>query len=109
MPDYTLPIGANQPHGLVATLQYLVGNVQNIPTYLLLFIFVVITGASYMSQERRTGRGILPMSLTIAGLITTTGAFILFLIDQLVNIYVVLGFVVATLLCGLWFFLDDLD
>lgn len=80
---------------------------------ILFFIFMIIAGSGFFAQDRRVGTGNLPMWLSISGLITTTGAFILYLYDSvntgivLLNIYTVLICVVVTILSTLVFFLSE--
>lgn len=74
---------------------------------ILLLIFFVIVGSGYFSQERRIGRGNFPMWCAIAGLITTSGAFILFLYDGLVGLETVIICVVVSIVCALWFLLSS--
>lgn len=79
---------------------------QNIPILfplILFFEFMVIAIGGSFANARRVGFTNLSMWFAIAGLITTTSAFILFLVDGIINL-VTLGVCVAvTLGCVAWF------
>lgn len=85
-------------------------NVPIIPNILLVTIFLVIALSGYMSKSRREGSekaGNLPMWFAIAGLITSTGSFILFLADGIVNITTVITCFSVTILSCLWYLFSD--
>lgn len=80
-----------------------------LPGAILFFIFIVIAGAGYYSQERKTGAGNFPMWGAIAGLITTAGSFALFLYDNLVNIETMIISLVVTIIFAFFFLVSERD
>lgn len=74
---------------------------------ILFFIFITIAGLGYFSLERRKGYGNLPMWLAISGLITTTGAFILYLYENLINLEVVIICMLITFISAVFFILSS--
>lgn len=85
----------------------LVNMSSNIPILfpmLLFFIFIVIALAGAFSNQRRSGYTNIPMWFSISGLVTTTSAFILFLVDGLINLATLGTCVALTMAFVLWFF-----
>jgi len=74
---------------------------------LLFLIWLVVLGAGYFSQERRTGRGNITMWAAISGYMSTTIAFILFLIPGLISLEVVVIFVIISILSTIGFFFNS--
>lgn len=71
---------------------------------ILFFEFCVIAIGGAFTNQRRVGYTNISMWFAIAGLITTTSAFILFMVDGLINL-ATLGVVCAvTFASVLWFF-----
>ena len=79
MVTYVLGDKVNQSGGIEWPLLYIGKNVPSITLYILFFIWFAITSAGFLSQKRQIGRANLLMWGSIGGLITTTGAFILYL------------------------------
>lgn len=73
---------------------------------ILFFVFCSIWGVGYFSQERRVGAGNSAMWAAIAGLITTSGSFILFLYDNLVTIDVCIISVIITIISAAAFLIS---
>lgn len=114
MPNYTLPNMTNGSQGIEAILAYDASQVSWIAGGLLFLVYCVILGVGYFAQERRTGAGNIFMWASISGLITTTGAFILFLYDlasgtSLINIEIVMICVIVTIVCSFAFILSNRD
>jgi len=102
---YTIP---NMTNGTTGLEDLLISTSSQIPSLfgmILFFIFIVIAGAGYYSQERRNGRGNLPMWLAISGMITTVGGFFLFLIRGLVSLQTLMISLSITIVCIMWFLL----
>ena len=77
---------------------------------ILVLIWFAIMGAGYASQERRTGRGNIAIWASVSSLITTTGAFILFLYNGIIGLETVIIFVVVSIFTAMWsFFSKDTD
>lgn len=91
---YSLPDEFNQTGGLDQALQYVSGQVPTLFPMILVTVFLVIAISGYLSQERKTGRGNIAMWFSISGLITTTGAYMLFLMEGIINL-TVLGICIA--------------
>ena len=107
MVDYTLPsANLTSPDQLLA---YTSGQIPILFPLILLFIWVVIALSGYFSQERKLGRSSFAQWGAIASLITTTGAFVLFLIPGVLNIETVSISVVVTIIFGFWFLFDSGD
>lgn len=105
---YTIPTNlTNGSTGLEQLLIYEAGQVPFLMPGILFSIFIIILSAGYFSQDRRIGEGNFPMWCAIAGLITTTGAFILFLYQNLLNLEVLIICVIITILSMLWLFLSE--
>lgn len=82
-------------------------NVSILFPMLLFFEFMVIALGGTFANQRRVGYSNISMWFAIAGLVTSTTAFILFLVDGLINL-ATLGVVIAvTLASVLWFFLTE--
>lgn len=92
--------------------EILIKESQQIPALwpaLLFFIYAVILGVGFYSQDRRTGAGNLAMWSAIAGLITTAGSFVLFLFDNMINIEVVIICLVVTIISAFFFLVGERD
>lgn len=76
---------------------------------ILFFVWIVIAGAGYFSEERRLGRGQFAFWATLGGLITTTVSFILFLVDGLVNLETIGICIALTFGFAMWFFIASRD
>lgn len=98
---YELP--SNTTNTLEELLAYQSGQIPILWPMILLLIFVTILGSGYVYLEKKTGKGRFSMWFAIAGLITTTLAFILFLIPGLINLEVVSICVIVSVVGGLWF------
>lgn len=71
------------------------------------FIIILLTGV--YAQNRRIGFSNVPMWGAIAGLVTTTSAFILSAIEGVINLETIGVLIAVTIGFTLWFFLTDLD
>lgn len=79
-------------------------NVPSLFPMLLFFEFIVIAVGGAFANSRRTGFTNISQWSAIAGLVTTTTGFILFLVNGLISLYT-LGLLCAiTFFCVLWFF-----
>lgn len=105
---YTLPPNdlTNGSQGIEQLFIYTSQQVPFLMPGILLFLFFVILGSGYFFQDRRVGRGNFPMWCAIASFITTTGAFFLFLYDNLINIEILVIGVSLTIICAMWFMLS---
>lgn len=103
---YALPNFTNTT-GMEEVLQYGSQQVPFLAPGILLMIYIVILVSGYFSQERKTGNGNFLMWASISGLITTTGAFMLFLYDQIVNIQTILVCVVVTIISAFAFLINQ--
>ena len=106
MPTYQLANFTNSS-GLEAPFIYITGQVATFPNLLLLFVYVITAGATFGFQDRRIGRANMAMASSVAGLITTTGAFVLFSFTGLVNLDAVIITLVVTIVSTIWFFFSD--
>ena len=110
---YSLPNLSNGSQGIESIVGYEVSQVPGFTAGILLLIWVVIMGAGIFTGERRTGAGNVFMWAAISGLITTTGAFILFLYDMtnsgivLINIEVVIICMLVTIVSAFAFLVSD--
>lgn len=108
MPSYDLPNLSNAS-GLEDLFIYEASQVDFLIPGILFFIFIIIASTGYFAQKRQGERGNMPMWLSIASFITTTGGFMLFLYNGIVNLPTIIIMMVITILLGIWFFLDDKD
>lgn len=92
--------------GIEALAVYLSQEVPFLVPGILIFVFFIIMGAGYFAQDRKTGRGNLPMWAAISALITTTGSFVLFMIEGLVNLEVIIIAVMVCIMSAMWFLLS---
>lgn len=108
---YTLPPNnlTNGSAGIESILTYEAQQIPALMPSILLLLYVVILGAGYFADQRRTGRGKFAMWSAIAGLITTTGAFILFLYNGLINIEVVIIVLLITVVSVAFFLFSSDD
>lgn len=74
---------------------------------ILFFVFMGIWGAGYFAQERKVGAGNAAMWAAISGLITTTGAFILFLYDNLVPLETIIISIIITIIAAAAFIISE--
>lgn len=105
---FTLPT-ENADMDFVSLLTYLSGQLPFLFPIILFFIFISIVIAGYFAQERRTGRGNLAQWLSIGSFVTTTGALILFLIPNVIDLVTISTCVALTLLFGIWFMFSEKD
>lgn len=104
---YSIPNITNGTTGLEDLLVSTSGQVSALANGILIFIFLTILGSGYYSQERRTGRGNFPMWVAIAGLITTTASFILYLVPGIIGLESIVIGVAITIIGSLWFMLSE--
>jgi hypothetical protein len=81
----------------------LAGNVPSLFPMLLVFEFMVIALGGAFANQRRVGYTNISMWFAIAGLITSTSAFILFLVNGLITLPTLSICVTITILSVLWF------
>ena len=105
---YELPNFTNNT-GIEEILQYGSNQVPFLAPAILFMIYIVILVGGYFAQERRVGAGNFLMWASISGLITTTGAFILYLYDNVVSIQVVLICVIITIISAFAFLISSRD
>jgi hypothetical protein len=72
-------------------------------TAIVVFVWIFIAFTGYFAQDRRTGKGSMPMWLTIGGFFTTMIAFVLFLIEGIVSPYVVVTTLIIFIVSAAWF------
>lgn len=109
---YTLPNLSNYTTGMEGLVIAETSQIPQIAGAILFFIYVIILGVGYSQQEKRTGAGNLAMWSSIAGLITTTGGFILLLDDNLFSaslLGIVLISVLVTIVSAIWFLTSERD
>lgn len=115
MVNWVIPNMSNGSQGIEAIVAAEAAQINGLAAGILLLIFLVVLGAGYFAQERRVGAGNLLMWASIAGLITTTGAFILYLYDKvsmdiaIINIEVVMITLLITIVCAVAFLLSMRD
>lgn len=102
MPNYILP--TNNTDTLDKFVAIVSTNVPILPNLLLVGVFLTILLGGYFSKSRREGEkaGNFPLWMAIAGLITTTGAFILYMADGIVNITSVVICVSVAIISAMW-------
>lgn len=100
---YSVPIDVTSPVDLLVKTS---GQIPFMFEGILLLIFLVIASSSYFAQQRRVGRGNISQAMAIASLITTTGGFILFLINGLIAMETLIVLVSITLISTLWFLMS---
>lgn len=106
---YALPNFTNNT-GMEEVLQYGSQQVPILAPVLLFMVWIIIAVSGYYSQQRQSvGGGNFLMWASIGGLITTTGAFFLFLYDNIVNLQTITLFVVITILSVFGWFISDRD
>lgn len=76
---------------------------------ILFMLWLVVAGAGFYSQQRRVGKGNLPMWLAVSSFITTSSAFMLFLYNGLISLSTLVICVSVTMLSALWFFFSNTD
>lgn len=74
---------------------------------ILLFEFLVIALFGMYSNKRQTGYSNVPMWMSIAGLVTTTSSFFLYLVPGLIPLAVPITTMAITFVCALWFLLSE--
>ena len=104
---YTLPNITNGTTGLEDLIAYEIQEIPLLSPALLIFILIIIFGAGYFAQERRTGKGNFPMWLAISSFITTTGATILHFGTGMVGLEIIVIFIITTIVSTLWFLTSD--
>lgn len=75
----------------------------------IIFIWAFIALTGYFAQDRRTGRGSMPMWLTIGGFFSTLISFILFLMDGIISLPVVSSTLIIFIVCAGWFLFSGND
>ena len=106
---YTIPNFTDTSQGIEGIMIAETTQLPGLVPGILFLIFAVILGAGYFAQERRTGAGNLPMWAAIAGLITTTGGFMLFLMDGLVGIETIIISLIITIVSAFAFLVMERD
>lgn len=103
---YNIPANTTDPSQLAVGLS---SALPRLSLSILILIYIVITLAGYMSEERQKGRARFAFWLTIAGLITTTISFIMFLIDGLIGLEIIISCMAITFLSAMAFFVATRD
>lgn len=108
MPNYNLPTNlTNGSTGIEQIFIYESTQIDIFAPALLLLIFSVIVGAGYYAQDRRVGKGNLPMWFATSGVITTFLGIILFLYEGIINLNTLIICIVSTIIFTLWFLYDN--
>lgn len=84
----------NVSAGIHRPIQYVASIVPEFFPFLLFCLFLVFAIGSYLIQKRTTGKGNFFSSLSAASYITTLIAFVMNMIDGLINLYVLVVCVV---------------
>ena len=82
----------------------------NVPIFFpiaLVSLFIIVTLGSFYSQARLRGEGDFWSSLTVAGLLCSVVSIILGFIPNLINIFVIIGFIVVTIVGAIIMFLTE--
>lgn len=87
----------------VALVQGVTSQINITGAAIMIFIWAVIGLPGYFAQDRRTGRGHMPMWLTIGGFFAVVSGFVLFLIAGIVDLYTLVTSLVIFILCAGWF------
>lgn len=95
--------------GLDAIILNTSANVPILFPMLLFFEFIVIALGGIFANSRRVGYSNISMWFAISGLVTTTSAFILFLVNGLIQLSTLVICVSITLACVGWFFFSESD
>ena len=103
---YELPNFTNTS-GIEEVLQYGSQQVPILAPGLLFMIYIIILVSGYFSQERKTRQGNFLMWASISGLITTSGAFMLFLYDNLINMQTIMVCMVVTIISAFAFLINQ--
>ena len=82
MVEYILPEKINDSGGLEWAFNYIGVNIPNFSMMMLFFIWFCIMTAGFFAQKRSLGRANFLMWGAIGGLITSTGAFVLYLLPK---------------------------
>lgn len=102
---YTVP---NQTEAIEVVVN-ISTQVPNLMPGILFMLWIVIAGSGFFSQQRRVGKGNLPMWLAVSSFITTSSAFMLFLYNGLISLQTLVVCVSVTMLCALWFLFSNTD
>lgn len=95
-------LNASEPTGVFETAA---SAVPILPALILFAIFTVISFGSIFALQRRFGRkDYIPACFTVAGMVTTISAFVMTLIPNFIQTYVVVITVLITIGCLFWFF-----
>jgi DMSO/TMAO reductase YedYZ heme-binding membrane subunit len=77
---------------------------------LLFAIFIVLAFGSMFAMQRRFGRrDYIPACFAVAGMVTTICAFIMSLIPNFIQTYIIVITTLITIVCILWFFSSSRD
>lgn len=101
----TLPgLNLTSPEQLIA---YESGQVPILWPCILFVIYLIIAVGGYMTQQRKVSRANFAIWSAIAGLIVTTGAFVLFFIPGAMNIETLSICVTVTIVSAFWALWDS--
>lgn len=102
MVNYSIPNWTGNYGGIEVLLAEGTRQYQGFATGILFFIYLVIGLGGFLSQDKKSAGNLLG-SFSVAGLITTTLSFILFLYDNIINIESVIIFMTITICIALGF------
>ena len=94
-------LNASEPTGL---FQVVAEAVPSFPSMMLGAIFIILTFGSYFVMQRKFGKGDLPACCTVGGLVTVVCAFIMSLIPNFIQMYVIIITIVLELIFVFWLF-----
>lgn len=105
-PNWVLANEVNQSGELDGLVIYLASQEPYMMPAILAFIYLLIAVGTFVIETKRREVGNIPGSMTVAGVVTGTIAFILFLKPGIVNIQTVSFIVALTVGSALLFFLS---
>ena len=96
----------NTSAGVHTLFQYSADIVPIFIPLLMFAMFIIVLMGSYFTQRRLTGKGDFPASFSVAGFILVVMTFVLSLIPNLVNDFLLIIAVVIALLGMVWLYLS---
>jgi len=96
----------NTSEGMHVLFQYVAETVPVFIPLVLFAVFVIVSFGTYFSQRRLSGRGDFIISFAVAGYITVLVAYVMSLIDGLINNFTVIICVVIAVLGTLMLFVS---
>lgn len=92
--------------GVIGILQTDAQAVPFLPALILFAIFVILALGSYFSNLRRLGRGDLPASFAVAGLVTVVVGILMSLIPNFINSTTLGIAIILEIIFAFWLFLS---